>query len=273
MFYDSKKDNTEDEDWFASLSSKILGIFMSHDQYGKSTEDWVEMYDDKLHLMRVDVRNKKNLRTKEEFNIEDAPFIVLQDKQRTVLREKISKETYAHVRSILDKRPNMAQKTGGAALKSISLEPDTSSADYEPKVIQYFDLEKGEPTNVEPPIEKQYVNWAPVDVIGPDGKWMERGRNWVTPYEIPESGIKNQEKTNRVALKDRIRDDPRSSSRPSPTKAGAKPVKGKPTTQTKPSPTPSKATLSTAKPSSAPHNHHYHEAGYRGYSNPYYRTN
>jgi hypothetical protein len=179
---------------------------------------------------------------------------VLQDKQRTVLREKISAETYAHVRNILDKRPNMLHKTGGAALKSFSLEPDTNVTDNSPKVIQYFDLEEGEPTNVEQPIETQYVNWAPVDVIGPDGQWMERGRNWVTSYEIPESGIKNQEKRNRVALKDKINDDPRKNVKPSQNKpSAAKPATpSKPAAPAKPTAAPAKPTAAPSKPVSAP---------------------
>jgi hypothetical protein len=209
FFYDSSTDNQDDEDWFARLSSKILGIFMSKDQFGRSTEDWVEMFDDKLHLMRIDVRNPANLRSREEFNIEDAPYIVLMDKRRTVLREKIDDETYEHVRMLLDRRPNMLHKTGGAALKSFSLEPDAGAVDTSPRVIQYFDLEEGAPVNVEEPIQNQYVNWAPVDVIGPDGAWEERGRDWVTSFEIPESGIKNQPAKQRVAVKDLITDDPR----------------------------------------------------------------
>jgi hypothetical protein len=182
---------------------------MSRDQFGRSTEDWVEMFDDKLHLMRIDVRNPANLRSREEFNIEDAPYIVLMDKRRTVLREKIDDETYEHVRMLLDRRPNMLHKTGGAALKSFSLEPDAGAVDTSPRVIQYFDLEEGAPVNVEEPIQNQYVNWAPVDVIGPDGTWEERGRDWVTSYEIPESGIKNQQNRQRTTVKDRITDDPR----------------------------------------------------------------
>ena len=251
LFYDSKANNDKNEDWFANLSSKILGIFMSHDQYGRSTEDWVEMFDDKLHLMRVDVRNPANMRSKAEFNIEDAPYIVLQDNQRTVLREKISQETYAHVRNILDKRPNMLHKTGGAALKSFTLEPDTEDTSTAPKVIQYFDLEEGAPTNVEPPTETQYVNWAPVDVIGPDGQWMERGRNWVTSYEIPESGIKNQPKKQSVALKDRIRDDPRPLVKPAAPKPAAAPAKPA-TAPAKPAATSAKPAAAPAKPAAAP---------------------
>ena len=158
LFYDSQIDNQEDEDWFAKLSSKILGIFMSKDQFGRSTEDWVELFDDKLHLMRIDVRNPSNMRSREEFNIEDAPYIVLQDHRRTVLREKIDDETYEHVRQLLNRRPNMLHKTGGAALKSFNLEPDADAPETQPRVIQYFDLEEGAPTNVEAPVQNQYVN-------------------------------------------------------------------------------------------------------------------
>ena len=210
LFYDSKAENTDTQGWFSSLTSKILGVFMSQDQYGRSTEDWVEMFDDKLHLMRIDARNDKLMRSREEFNIgEDLPFIVLQDKQRTILRENVNDDTYDHVRDLLDRRPNILHKTGGAALKSFSLEPDSDKEESEPRVIQYFDLEEGEPTNVEEPIQRQYVNWGATDVIGPDGKWMERGRNWVTSYEIPQSGIKSQENPTRLNIKDRINDDPR----------------------------------------------------------------
>lgn len=216
LFYDSNTDNQKDEDWFARLSTKILGIFMSSDQFGRSTEDWVELFDDKLHLMRVDVRNPENLRAREEFNIEDAPYIVLQDKRRTILREKIDEETYEHVRELLERRPNMLHKTGGAALKSFNLEPDSEAPETAPRVIQYFDLEEGSPTNVEAPVQNQYVNWAPVDVIGPDGQWEERGRNWVTSYEIPESGITNQKDTSRATIQQRIKDDPRPLNQPKP---------------------------------------------------------
>lgn len=209
FFYDSSTDNQDDEDWFARLSTKILGIFMSKDQFGRSTEDWVEMFDDKLHLMRIDVKNPANLRSREEFNIEDAPYIVMMDKRRTVLREKIDDETYDHVRMLLDRRPNMLHKTGGAALKSFNLEPDADTPETAPRVIQYFDLEEGAPTNVEEPIQNQYVNWAPVDVIGPDGAWEERGRDWITSFEIPESGIKNQPNRQRTTVQNLITDDPR----------------------------------------------------------------
>jgi hypothetical protein len=198
LFYDSSKDNAEQQNWFSSLSSRILGIFMSRDQYGRSTEDWVEMFDDKLHLMRIDLTKGENIRAKNDFNINDDPYLVLMDQRRTVLREKVSDETYDHVKDLLDKRPNLLHKTGGAVLKSFNLEPDANATTSEPRVIQYFDLEEGEPINVEAPVETQYVNWAPVDVIGPEGKWIERGRNWVTSYEIPESGIKNQE-SNKLA--------------------------------------------------------------------------
>ena len=218
LFYDSQIDNQEDEDWFAKLSSKILGIFMSKDQFGRSTEDWVELFDDKLHLMRIDVRNPSNMRSREEFNIEDAPYIVLQDHRRTVLREKIDDETYEHVRQLLNRRPNMLHKTGGAALKSFNLEPDADAPETQPRVIQYFDLEEGAPTNVEAPVQNQYVNWAPVDVIGPDGQWEERGRNWVTSFEIPESGIKSQKNTASVHDVKKTNDDPRpkGSAQPAP---------------------------------------------------------
>ena len=146
----------------------------------------------------------------------------------------------------------MLHKTGGAALKSFSLEPDTNMTDSSPKVIQYFDLDEGEPTNVEQPIETQYVNWAPVDVIGPDGQWMERGRNWVTSYEIPESGIKNQEKNTKVALKDRIKDDPRPAQKPSAPAKPAEKAPAKPAEKTPAKPaekTPAKPAATTpAKP-------------------------
>lgn len=209
LFYDSQEDNSKDEDWFGKLSSKILGIFMSKDQFGRSTEDWIELFDDKLHLMRIDVRNNANLRTREEFNIEDAPYIVLMDKQRTILREKVDSETFEHVKMLLNMRPNMLHKTGGAALKSFNLEPEAGAVDTKPRVVQFFDLENGSPTNVEEPVQTQYVNWAPVDVIGPDGKWEERGRNWVTSYEIPESGIKNQQNPGLVHDVQKTNDDPR----------------------------------------------------------------
>ena len=257
MFYDSKNENQDDEDWFSRLSSKILGIFMSKDQFGRSTEDWVEMFDDKLHLMRIDVQNKDNLRSREEFNIEFAPYIVLQDKRRTVLREKIDAETYEHVRMLLDRRPNILHKTGGAALKSFNLEPDSDAPDTAPRVIQYFDLEEGSPTNVEQPIQTQYVNWAPVEVIGPDGDWEDRGRNWVTSFEIPDSGIKNQKNPKKVHIQQRIRDDPRPKVVPKPVakpvqKPVAKPVQkpvAKPAPQ-KPvaSPAPKQTVRSAPKP-------------------------
>jgi len=230
LFYDSQAENTDTEGWFASLTSKILGVFMSQDQYGRSTEDWVEMFDDKLHLMRIDARNPNLMRSREEFNVqEDLPFIIIQDQQRTVLRERVNEDTYDHVRDLLDRRPNILHKTGGAALKSFSLEPDAENTDSAPRVIQYFDLEEGEPTNVEEPIQRQYVNWGATDVIGPDGRWMERGRNWVTSYEIPESGIRNQEKQERIAIRDRIKDD----TRPLPAKPTQAP-QGTASTQAKP---------------------------------------
>ena len=254
LFYDSDIDNAKDEDWFAKLSSKILGIFMSRDQIGRSTEDWVELFDDKLHLMRVDVRKPENMRAKEEFNIEFAPYIVLKDKTRTVLREKIDDETYDHVRMLLDRRPNLLHKTGGAALKSFNLEPDAEAPETAPRVIQYFDLEEGEPTNVEPPVQTQYVNWAPVDVIGPDGNWEQRGRNWVTSYEIPESGIKGQEDAKKAHIQKRINDDPRGKPGPKP---APKPTP-KPALTKKPAPAqkvtqkPAATTKKAIKPGQAP---------------------
>lgn len=217
LFYDGSEDNSDDEDWFGRLSSKVLGIFMSNDQYGRNTEDWVEMFDDKLHLMRVDTTNPDNLRAVESFFIDFVPFIIIMDNQRTVLREQMNEDTYDHVRDILDKRPNMLHKTGGAALKSFNLEPDTDTPQTEPQVIQYFDLEEGAPVNVEEPLQRQYVNWSPTDVIGPDGTWEERGRDWVTNYEIPESGIKNQQNTGRVSAVPKTRDDPRSNTHGAPT--------------------------------------------------------
>lgn len=251
LFYDSEAENTDTEGWFSALSSKVLGIFMSQDQYGRSTEDWVEMFDDKLHLMRVDVRSPDLMRTREEFNIEeDLPFIVIRDKQRTVLRELVNEDTYEHVRDLLDKRPNILHKTGGAALKSFSLEPDSEAVDTAPRVIQYFDLEEGEPTNVEEPIQRQYVNWGATDVIGPDGQWMERGRNWVTSYEIPESGIKNQESKQRISIKDRIKDDPR---RPAPRPTQPRPAQAAPTQGPKPTQAaPAQARPAQAAPAQAP---------------------
>lgn len=209
LFYDSQEESTKDEDWFGKLSTKILGIFMSKDQFGRSTEDWVELFDDKLHLMRIDVRNRENMRTREEFNIATAPYVVLMDKRRTILREKIDDETFDHVRMLLDRRPNLLHKTGGAALKSFNLEPEAGAPDSKPRVVQFFDLEDGSPTNVEQPVQTQYVNWAPVDVIGPDGKWEQRGRNWVTSYEIPESGITNQKNPAKVHDVQKTEDDPR----------------------------------------------------------------
>jgi hypothetical protein len=235
LFYDSSTNNKDDQDWFARLSSKVLGIFMSSDQYGRSTEDWVEMFDDKLHLMRVDAKNGQNLRSREEFNIVDAPFIVMMDHRRTILREKMDDETYDHVRMLLDRRPNILHKTGGAALKSFNLEPDADAPETAPRVIQYFDLTEGAPTNVEAPIQNQYVNWAPVDVIGPDGKWEERGRDWVTSYEIPESGINGQKDSQRVAVQERIRDDPRPIEAPKPAPVAA-PVQPAPVAPVQPAP-------------------------------------
>ena len=212
FFYDSEVDNTKNKGWFSSLSSKVLGVFMSRDQYGRENEDWVEMFDDKLHLMRIDVRNPDLLRTKEEFNIEKAPYIVIQENQRTILREDVDENTYDHVREVLDKRPNIENKTGGAALKSFNLEPDADTNDTEPKTIQYFDLEEGEPTNIEPPVEDQVVNWAPDVVMGSDGAWEERGRGYIPKFDIPESGIKNQENPEKVKISERTRDDPRGKS-------------------------------------------------------------
>jgi hypothetical protein len=209
MFYDSSENNEEQKTWFSTLSSRILGVFMSEDQYGRSTEDWVEMFDDKLHLMRIDVSNKENSRSKEEFNINDAPYIILMEDRRTELREKMDDETYDHIKDLLDERDNIKNKTGGAVLKSFDLEPEADAPDTKISTIQYFDLENDEPTNVEAPLQEQDVNWAPIDVIGPDGRWEERGRNWVPDYEIPNSGIKNQEDSSLVKDVKITRDDPR----------------------------------------------------------------
>lgn len=225
LFYDSQVDNSKDENLFGKLSSKILGIFMSKDQFGRSTEDWIELFDDKLHLMRIDVRNKDNLRSREEFNIEDAPYIVLMDKRRTILREKVDGETFDHLKMLLDRRPNMKNKTGGAALKSFNLEPEAGAMDTKPRLVQFFDLENGAPTNVEAPVETQYVNWGPVDVIGPDGKWEERGRHWVNSYEIPESGIMNQKNSSLVHDVEKTNDDPRPQGSSTPVPRQSAPAK------------------------------------------------
>lgn len=234
LFYDGRTENQENEDKFSRLASIVLGIFMSQDQEGRSTEEWVEFLDDKLHLMRIDVSKPELRRSVEEFNIEDVPYIVLQDKQRTILREKIDEETFDHLRQLLDRRQNMQDKTGGAVLKSFNLEQDDDQAPQaEPKVLQFFDLEKDEPTNIEAPLETQQENWGGVDVIGPEGGFIQRGRDWIAPYQIPQSGIKSQEDRSKVRVQERTRDDPRyqrRASTPSSTRATA----GTPTSATQP---------------------------------------
>ena len=210
LFYDSEEKDESVQNWFSSLASRVLGMFKSQDQEGKSTEDWVEMFDDKLHLMKIDVQNEQLLRTLEEYNIEEEiPFVIMQDKRRVVLREKVQPETYVKVRELLDKRPNMLHKTGGAMLKSFSIGNETGNTTSEPIIIQYFDLEEGEPTKIEEPTRRQYVNWGSVDIIGPDGKWMKRGEDMITSYEIPESGILNQENPDKAVIVSRISDDSR----------------------------------------------------------------
>lgn len=263
LFYDGTTDNSNDEDWFARLSSKILGIFMSSDQYGRSTEDWIELFDDHLHLMRIDLRNEDNLRAKETFNIVKAPWIIVRDNQRNVISEQVTDETYEKVRAYLNQRANMLNKDGGAVLKSFNLEPDANVPETKPRIIQYFDLEKGSPTNVEQPIQDQGVNWGKVDVIGPDGQWEERGRDWVSGYEIKESGISNQKDAKKVSVVKNTRDDPRGkapqprtvTSKKSAVPAGPpKSVSAPPQAKPKPAPTQAKpaSAPAQAKPASAP---------------------
>lgn len=221
LFYDSTVDNKENQDKFARLITNVLGIFMSEDQYGRAQEEWVELYDEKLHLMRVDVRNPSNLRTKIEFNIEDAPFIVIMNNKNTVLRDKLDEGTYDKVRAYLESRQNIKEKTGPATIKSFSLEPDAEAPQTGPAQIQSFRLDKDEPTEVQEPDESVDALGEGADVLSKEGKWEKRqwdkrtmvpweqdSPRFVQPkqsgYEIPTSGIKNQEQGNRVRVVDRL---------------------------------------------------------------------
>jgi hypothetical protein len=269
LFYDSKVDNKENQDKFARLITNVLGIFMSEDQYGRAQEEWVELYDEKLHLMRVDVRNPDNLRTKVEFNIEDAPFIVIINNKNTVLRDKLDDGTYDKVRAYLESRPNIKEKSGPATIKSFSLEPDAEAPQTAPTNIQSFRLDKDEPTEVQEPDESVNALGEGADVLSKEGKWEKRqwDKRTIVPweqdsprfiqpkksgYEIPTSGIKNQEQGSRVRVVDKLSGSqpPRSQTvTPTQRPTGA-PVQGqRPATTTQ---APQQSTASPGQPSATP---------------------
>lgn len=78
----------------------VLSIFKNTGEEGRSTEEWVNQLDDRVHIMKVDASTLDNARAVKDYRVGRTPLVVIMDKGRTVLQEIVDTETFDHVKEV-----------------------------------------------------------------------------------------------------------------------------------------------------------------------------
>lgn len=114
---------------------KVLSIFKNIGEDGRSTDEWVNDLNDRVHLMRVDVTLNDNSRTTKEYKVGHTPLVVLMEHGRTMFEELVDTETYDHIKEVFEseqKKKDAAKappaSTGTTAPSSGSATPSGSAS-------------------------------------------------------------------------------------------------------------------------------------------------
>ena len=84
LFYNEADSDTEE---VKVATDSVLSIFKNVGEEGRSTEDWVNQNNDKVHLMLINESNIDNARIVKEFKVGQTPLIVLLDNGKTLMQE------------------------------------------------------------------------------------------------------------------------------------------------------------------------------------------
>lgn len=106
MFYDP---NQEQDTKVSQQVDKVLGVFKNIGEEGRSTEDWVNSLNDKVHLMRVDATNQDNARSVNDYRVSTTPLLVLLDYGEIQLMEIVGEKTLPHVKDFYTAKAEAAK--------------------------------------------------------------------------------------------------------------------------------------------------------------------
>lgn len=106
LFYDPKQE--EKDGTVHQNTEQILSIFKNVGEQGRSTEDWVDSLNDKVHLMKVNKTNVDSSRMVSEYKVGQTPLLILLDNGKVLLEEVVSDETYDHVYEIFQAKQAFA---------------------------------------------------------------------------------------------------------------------------------------------------------------------
>jgi hypothetical protein len=110
MFYDEVQENNDPKK--VESAKKVIGIFLNIGEADRSKEEWVNTLNDKAHLMRIDVLNPSNYKIMEEYRVAKTPFFVLFKNGIIEFEERVTADTYDHIKDILYK-PKIESSTSG----------------------------------------------------------------------------------------------------------------------------------------------------------------
>ena len=74
MFYDLNQEKNDED--VTERVNKILGIFKNIGEEGRSTEDWVNSLNDKVHLMRINAKSSENSKIVDEYKVQSILIII-----------------------------------------------------------------------------------------------------------------------------------------------------------------------------------------------------
>jgi hypothetical protein len=118
------------------VTDEVLSIFKNVGEEGRSTEEWVNKNNDKIHLMLIDASNIDIARIVKDFKVGQTPLIVLLDNSKTLMQEIVDKETFDHIKEIYVEKQNKVGAAKNLAADKGSVTPSSvfPDADYTHKV-------------------------------------------------------------------------------------------------------------------------------------------
>ena len=97
LFYNSDENDIQEVQ--RNIDS-VLSIFKNIGEEGRSTEDWVDSLNDRVHLMKVDVLDIDNTRIVKSFRVGHTPFVSFFKDGTPILEEVIDQKTFDNIKEI-----------------------------------------------------------------------------------------------------------------------------------------------------------------------------